>query len=266
MCGYLRSTDALFRRQAYTGVESTFGVGGPWDGPNLDGAVWQWQDLGHQADAQGPGNAYATSVETSDGGHPEPWTDRDGVRHPANPWSARQLDALVRLTVWWCQQTGHPARLVTSTSDTGIGYHRQFSAWNAQNHSCPGNTRLKQLLDYVIPTAAVRLERPHTTPTPIPLEDDMPLTAADIDLMFRSGTGPGTARYQIKDGDDLIGLTEAANRILWLVRRQAERPAVDVTELAAAVVKALPGGGAGTDTSQITVTSIVDELLKKMGS
>ena len=248
MVGYLRSTDALFRRQEYTGVESTFGVGGPWDGATLDGAVWQWQDLGHQADAQGPGNAYATSVETSDGGD------------PLRPWSARQLDALIRLTVWWCEQTGHPARLVTSTSDTGVGYHRQFSAWNPNNHSCPGNTRLKQLLDYVIPTAAIRLRRPHTDPPPDPTEDDMPLTAADLDLMFATGK----ARYQVRDGDDLIGLTEAANRILWLVRRQSERPPVDVNEIAAAVVKALPGAGAGTNTSQITVAEIVDELHRRL--
>ena len=34
-----------------------------------------------------------------------------------------------------------------------------------------------------------------------------------------------------------------------------------VDELAAAVVKALPGAGAGTNTSQITVAEIVDELL-----
>lgn len=51
MVGYLRGTDSLFRREGYTGTESHFGVGGPWDGGALDGAVWQWQSIDRQADA-----------------------------------------------------------------------------------------------------------------------------------------------------------------------------------------------------------------------
>ena len=45
MVGSLKGTDALFRGQGYTGTESHFGVGGPWDGAALDGAVWQWQSI-----------------------------------------------------------------------------------------------------------------------------------------------------------------------------------------------------------------------------
>lgn len=157
MAGYLAGTDATFRPGGYTGVEAHFGVGGPRDKGGLDGVVWQWQDIGYSADAQGDGNAYATSVETSDG------------TNPATPWSAKQLAALVDLTVWWCRQTGAPARLVASTGQSGIGYHSQFSAWNRNGHACPGSVRVKQLVSYVIPTARARLGgTTPAVPKPVP--------------------------------------------------------------------------------------------------
>jgi peptidoglycan hydrolase-like protein with peptidoglycan-binding domain len=145
MVGYLKGTDSMFRRQGYTGTESTFGLGGPWDGTALDGAVWQWQTLGRQADAQGAGNAYATSVETSDGGV------------ATRPWSPAQVRALILLGAWWARATRNPPRLVTSPDDRGFGYHRQFKAWNPNNHSCPGNVRLAQYLQEVIPGIARQL-------------------------------------------------------------------------------------------------------------
>jgi peptidoglycan hydrolase-like protein with peptidoglycan-binding domain len=140
MVGNLAGTDRMFRTQGYYGTESTFGVGGRWESPSLDGVVYQWQALDHQADAQWDGNAYATSIETADGGN------------PTNPWTALQLNALVRLGVWWCRQTGNPPVLVKTLSDKGIGYHRQFPEWNRNGHSCPGDVRLRQLVHDVIPT------------------------------------------------------------------------------------------------------------------
>lgn len=151
MIGFLRGTDAMFRSGGYSGTESTFGVGGSWDG-GLDGAVWQWGPLNRQADAQFDGNGYATSVETSDGG-------KTGVR-----WSDKQAEAIVKLGVWWCQQTGHPARLVTSTSQAGFGYHAQFAAWNRSAHACPGTVRLGQYVHEVIPEIARRLGHPDPVP------------------------------------------------------------------------------------------------------
>jgi N-acetylmuramoyl-L-alanine amidase len=144
MSGYLAGTDAMFRAKGYDGTESHFGVGGSWDA-DLDGAIWQWQDLAHGADAQFAGNAYATSVETSDGAH-------DGV-----PWTAKQVAALVDLATWWCQQTGNPARLVAAPGEHGFGYHAQFGAWNHNGHDCPGAARVKQLKTAIIPEVARRL-------------------------------------------------------------------------------------------------------------
>lgn len=144
MSGYLAGTDAMFRANGYTGTESHFGVGGSWD-KDLDGVVWQWQDLSHGADAQFAGNAYATSVETSDGAH-------DGV-----PWTAKQVAALVDLATWWCQQTGNPSRLVADPGEHGFGYHAQFGAWNRNGHNCPGAPRVHQLREVIIPEIARRL-------------------------------------------------------------------------------------------------------------
>ncbi len=145
MSGYLAGSDSMFRANGYSGTESHFGVGGSWDKGDLDGVVWQWQDLAHGADAQFAGNAYATSVETSDGAH-------DGV-----PWTPKQVAALVDLATWWCQQTGNPARLVAAPGEHGFGYHSQFGAWNRNAHDCPGPARVRQLTTVIIPEVARRL-------------------------------------------------------------------------------------------------------------
>lgn len=144
MSGYLAGTDSWFRRDGYSGTESHFGVGGSWD-RGLDGAVWQWQALDRQADAQYGGNAYATSVETSDGA-------KSGV-----PWTDKQLQALIDLGEWWCRQTGNPAALVSAPTGKGFGYHSQFAAWNQAGHACPGAPRVKQLKEVIIPQVARRL-------------------------------------------------------------------------------------------------------------
>lgn len=138
MVGYLRGTDSMFKENGYGGTESHFGVGGKYDA-SLDGAIWQWQTLDHTADAQYSGNAYATSIETSDGGH------------LSEPWSPNQLNALVKLAVWWCKETGNPAKLVEHPTDRGFGYHQQFQTWNLSGHNCPGTVRVRQLKETVIP-------------------------------------------------------------------------------------------------------------------
>jgi peptidoglycan hydrolase-like protein with peptidoglycan-binding domain len=166
MVGYLRGTESYFKTGGYSGDESTFGIGGPWDG-SLDGAIWQWQVCTRQADAQYDGNYYANSIETSDGGD------------PSRPWSPKQIDALVRLTAWWCRQTGHPCSLVGSPNDAGLGYHEQFYVWNKSGHTCPGAVREGQLRDVVIPAARRALAG--NSPTPI-IEEEAVLKKGDKGL------------------------------------------------------------------------------------
>jgi peptidoglycan hydrolase-like protein with peptidoglycan-binding domain len=144
MDGYLRGTEETFKQQGFFGTESTWGLGGPWDG-TLDGVLWQWQDTHRQADAQYDGNAYANSVETSDG------------KAYTHPWSSKQLESLIRLTVDWCKLTGNPCKLVTQPTEKGLGYHEQFEGWNKDHHTCPGPIREGQLRMTVIPKARAKL-------------------------------------------------------------------------------------------------------------
>lgn len=145
MSGYLRGTDSMFREGGYSGTESHFGIGGEYDPPDLDGAIWQWTPLERSADAQFDGNAYATSVETSDGTH-------------SRGWNPKQMDAIIRLGVWWCQQTGNPARIVESPDQAGFGWHAQFNIWNRNAHNCPGAARVSQYKNRIVPEIARRLK------------------------------------------------------------------------------------------------------------
>jgi len=219
MVGSLRGTDALFHRQGYTGTESHFGVGGPWDGAALDGAVWQWQAIDRQADAQNAGNAYATSIETADGGE------------PLRAWSAEQLDALVALGTWWCRQTGAAARLVRSVGQSGFGYHAQFSAWAPDGRTCPGKTRIAQLIDVVLPRVAAALNQ---APPPPPNGDPMALTQDDLNKIAATVWGSE------------FGNSPTTGTML---QRAAVNTAVDPKVIAAAVVAALPKGTGGTLTT-----------------
>src|SRR5215217_3425693 len=65
MVGSLLGTERFFRD--LTGVESHFGIGGPTDGADLDGVIFQWMSTDRQADANLDANSFAISIETSEG-------------------------------------------------------------------------------------------------------------------------------------------------------------------------------------------------------
>lgn len=203
MVGGLRGSYDMFAANGYSGVESTFLVGGPSDGAILDGAVWQAQDIGYQADAQFAGNEYGTSIETSDGGHPDV------------PWSPKQLAALIALGAWWCKVTGNPPVLVSQPTGKGIGYHAQFSVWNETNHSCPGAVRIAQLKSVVIPGIAKALApKPAPKPTPKPTPKPNPYAAYMKVVLGKGDTGSAVVALQkglkITADGDFGPATEAA--------------------------------------------------------
>lgn len=142
MDGFLRGTDSHFRNSSV--FEAHFGIGGPADGPEFDGVIWQWVDTASQADANGHANDFAISIETSDGGE------------PSTPWSSRQLDALIRLINRLCELHAIPKRMVTAFNDPkgGLGWHAMFREWNPNGHACPGATRVDQLKTQVFPALA----------------------------------------------------------------------------------------------------------------
>jgi hypothetical protein len=158
MVGYLTSTETMFKKDGYTGVESHFGVGGIWGsdkGHDLDGVVYQWQDLTYRADANLDGNHRLISIETADNA-PRSAADIE-------PWTAKQCTAIIKLVAALCRRYDIPAKLVPDSKSTrrGIGYHRQgINPWrvsggelwsSAQGKECPGDRRIAQLRSVIIP-------------------------------------------------------------------------------------------------------------------
>jgi N-acetylmuramoyl-L-alanine amidase-like protein len=143
MVGTLPGTDAYFRGGRSGGIEAHFGVGGPWEGVQYDGVVYQWRDTEEQADANYHANDFAVSIETSDGGQAE------------RSWTTRQVRALVELGRWLRDTHAIPPRICRTPTDSGFGWHAMWgapSAWTpARGKTCPGATRIAQLKAEVLP-------------------------------------------------------------------------------------------------------------------
>lgn len=157
MVGYLFGTERYFKEgngKGYQGTESTFGLGGPWDGATYDGVLFQWQRLDREADAQYDGNPIATSIECSDGGNPR------------NPFSPKQVSSLIQIGVWWALTTGRPPKLAVAWNGFGLGWHSLFEEWNRAHHACPGAVRIKQLKQTIFPEIAKRVSVHHPAPAP----------------------------------------------------------------------------------------------------
>lgn len=191
MVGSLHGTDSYFAQSGYSGPESHFGVGGKWGADadrKLDGVTYQWQDTLYTADANLEGNHRLISFETAD----------NAPSDPANlqPWTDKQLDALVRGMAWACDKSSHsgcpsgwrcrsdgiPAVLIPDSKPgrRGIGYHRQgCDPWrvsggekwsDAYGKVCPGDARIGQLKNIVIPRIVAELGG---GPAPQEENDDM---------------------------------------------------------------------------------------------
>lgn len=238
MVGYLNGTDAYFRR-GDIGLESHLGIGGKYDGIDLDGAIYQWIPTGVSADANYNANSYAMSVETSDGG---------GDRY-LEEWSAMQAESLAQCLAAWCLKYDKPARLVnrSSRSVPGIGHHKIGTIPGPQvppddwwsnpalgYRACPGQPRINQLTNKVIPRVQAILASLNQSPggPGIPPEDpDMQIE--DVVGVDKSGN-PITvgdcflAAYHVKDAlaslaktdkeqfDNLMGAIHTANdQMTW---------------------------------------------------
>lgn len=92
------------------------------------------------------------------------------------PFNTAQFNMLVKLNAWLIETHKWPAAAAKHPLGTGIGFHRQFTGaeprWN-KNHSCPGPKRIAQIPQLI---EAVKAE----------LEDDMPLTDADVKLIAKA--------------------------------------------------------------------------------
>ena len=181
MVGSLLGTDQLFRTKS--GLESHFGIGAPTDGADLDGVIFQWMDTDRRADANLNANAFAVSIETSDGGD------------ESRPWSPKQLDALIRLIGALCDHHGIPRRICDRADGSGLGWHVMFGApgpWTPVAKTCPGPVRIAQLKDTVFP-AVIGVTGPQAG-MGIAQEDDMTEEQArQLKAIFQGLTVQGTA-------------------------------------------------------------------------
>jgi hypothetical protein len=162
--GSLAGTESWFRNVRAQGVESTFGIGGPWDGPDVDGDIYQWMDTHRQADCNLSANGISVSIEMADGGD------------PTRPFSPKQIASLTALIVDLCRVESIPPTLARAWDGWGLGYHQQFAPqWN-RTHDCPGTVRRSQLLRAVFP-AAYRALHPPKGPTAMPSNSEVPTSA-----------------------------------------------------------------------------------------
>jgi hypothetical protein len=199
MDGTFKGTDQGFHANGYAGKESHFGVAG-------DGRLKQWQDLDFRADANLKGNHRCISIETADRGEDFPkWSGGD-----VPPWTDAQIDAIVPLLRWLCDTFDIPKQLVPDSRHDrrGIAYHRLgvphstgksdapggpwhapgCEKWSTGPKSCPGDRRIAQLKDIVIPRLQAEGE-----------EEDMPLSKDDlkqIDALIRGALNEGTGQGQ----------------------------------------------------------------------
>lgn len=185
MVGYLKTTGDMFEKNGYGGTESHFGVGGIWGADktaNLDGDIWQWQDLRYEADANLEGHHRVISIETADNA-PD---NADNIAL----WTPKQVVSLVALirqlcskefhkncpSDWKCHQVGIPMTLIPDTKPgrRGLAYHRQGvmhsqgygigdylvkggEKWStATGKQCPGQPRINQFKTVVIPALAAK--------------------------------------------------------------------------------------------------------------
>lgn len=191
MAGTYNGTNAMFHQNGYKGTESHFGIAG-------DGRAKQWQDLDYRADANYEGNSRVISIETADMGEDFPiWS---GSNVPA--WTPGQLDKIVAIVRWCCDRYNIPKQLIPDTQRgrRGIGYHRQGidgnfgqpfpgrrgagERWSTgTGKPCPGDRRIRQLIEIVIPRVRGDKE-----------DDDMAMTPKEREALVADIAKATTAR------------------------------------------------------------------------
>jgi N-acetylmuramoyl-L-alanine amidase len=145
-------------------TESHFIVG-------YDGTIIQAMDTQVRADAQFAGNTSGVSIETASNAS------------ASDPWTSQQIESLAKLGKWLSEVHHIPATVCHDFVSPGLGYHRLFTEWNLNAHSCPGNARVAQFPSVVHAIAAP----PQPKPKEEHPEDDMfYVRAVNTTAVYRS--------------------------------------------------------------------------------
>lgn len=227
MVGTLAGSEAWFTPAGRP--YSHFGVGG-------DGRIRQWQDLRYRAASDRDGNPYSISIECED--HGDMFPSWSGSNVPM--FTAKQADSLEVLLAWLCHRFGLPASAIGSSCphERGIGWHRfGIDPWRNPNclswsssrgKACPGDNRIAQLRDEIIPNVS----------SP---EDDMPTIAefneaakaGQLDDFFKRG---GTILRDVTQ----LARADQASGIAALIRGLDLDVDVDTEDVAQQIADALP--------------------------
>jgi hypothetical protein len=120
------------------GIESTGYI-------RRDGTVEQYRPLNVECDAQGDGNSWVSGGTRYGFNSWETQGMGDGV------WTREQLAAIKKIIAFKHAEYGTPLRLCPAWDAPGFGYHRLFTRWNKNGHSCPGPERVKQFHNIIVP-------------------------------------------------------------------------------------------------------------------
>lgn len=131
-----------------TNLESHFGLG-------YAGDLAQYISTEVRADANASANARAVSLETA-----------SNLQH-SDPWTDAQVQKIIDLGYWLHKTHGIPARLPTTWNSPGMGYHRLYSSWSVGGTSCPGDARVEQFTDVILPGINALIDG-GTPPPPTP--------------------------------------------------------------------------------------------------
>ncbi|MGW1546666.1 peptidoglycan recognition protein family protein [Streptomyces sp. NPDC002346] len=170
-----------------------------------------------------------------------------------DPWTDAQVEEIIRLGVWLHQTHDIPLRICRNANDPGYGYHRQFSAWNPNGHSCPGPARVRQFHDVIFPGIVARA----TSATP-PEEDPMAgITKADIfDAVWNTDKIGGP----VDAADHKTNPTWQAQSILKDVQARVRRMDKTIAAQSAAITTLAGQLGKGVDTA--TVVAAVEAAIE----
>lgn len=165
-----------------TNLESHFGLG-------YDGRLGQYIGTQTRADANAQANSRAISLESA------------ANLQNSDPWTDAQINMLVRVMDWAADEHDIPRRRCRSWTDPGFGYHRLYSQWSVGGTVCPGNTRVKQFNEIVLPRViAGDVE-----------EEDVALTADDINKVASAVVAKLVAGGGVLETEDFRRLLTADN-------------------------------------------------------
>lgn len=227
---------------------------------HANGKIIQDRDTKYRSSANLDGNHRVISVETEDHGPAFAgyWKHASDVP----PWTPAQCEANARIAAWAHKTHGIPLVLAPNSKPTsrGIGYHRQgcdgnFGSmayggrvaggekWsNAFGKVCPGDRRIKQLIEIVIPRARVLAG--------LDQEEDMPIT--DTDVRKIAAAVQGYRNPDVKPKGDAY----------WY-QRQAYEQATKAVQIAAANQATLAAVAKSPDITPERLAAEVDAAVKR---